>query len=576
MKKTSKLAVFFLFFIAMAIGAMKLTATAAIPVGNVSVDYFKETVTVDAGLNSDTIIYFTETYNKDISKWDACEVRNGKAVFDISWINQKKTVRLYLCGDVNTDVIAVDIAWEENFNVDFTGTLLSTDITEASRWKEEYKYYPAFSEDTGYFIFTMEENGREMSYFELDSIEWRKGDDGIWRNFAELDLKEMNIRGIDLQFRIVANADDRASSIAKIVVSKLNSAPSVQANPDTMMISLKNGMEFSFDKKDWILIPEYNKKFGENDYFVEKTDRENAIEKIYTNQRISGVLIQDVLKSRAQGFTTNTPMSKDSLTKDYANTFEFTEEGIVLYVREAGTERRAASKIGKVIIPYAPDDMAVAEADALAFSYGDSKTNTGGIVVENKSTYKYQVGVITAEEWDKILDKQDIDLSGMKWTSIKGEKMLKISNKKVPKGSYLVYRIAGENGQLPSTYQFYGPMEYNELTYAGIAPGTLAAGEKLEAQVSTNLELTDNRLAFQWQRCKDVKAEQPEWTDITGATQSSYEMTNEDAQCYIRVRITNQVQVGGVPKEIVMFSDYKGPVKYVAPAGSGTEGTEGQ
>ena len=576
MKKRTiwKLAAFMLLFVGLLAGTMKMTATAtAIDLANVEVDYINETVTVHTA--DDEIIYFTETYNKDVSKWDVCEVRDGKAAFDISWVNENKTVRLYLCGDVQKDVISVDITWEEDFTVDFTGTLLTTDITEASTWKEVYKEYPLFSEDTGYFLFSLKENGRDMSYFELENIEWRKGDDGVWRTYEELDLKEMNIRGIDLEFRIIANEEDRASSTAKIDVSKLNSAPGILVNPNTMTIGLKNCMEFSFDKEEWIMIPEYNKKFGDADYMIEESVREAAIEKIYTNKRITGVLMQDVLKSQAEGFTTNTPMSKESLTEDYGDTFDFTEEGIVLYVREIGTDRKAASKIAEVIIPYAPDDMAIADPEALAFSYGESKTNSGGIVVENSSEVKYQVGVISPEAWKEVTDSQDIDLSDMKWTSVKGGKMMKISNKKVPKGSYLVYRIAGEDGQLPSTYRIYGPMEYNELTYAGIAPGTMAAEEKIEALVSTNLALTDERLAFQWQRCADVKAEEPEWEDIPGATAATYELTNEEAHYYIRVRITNTIPASAFQpkKEIVMFSDYEGPVKYVAPKEEEKENT---
>lgn len=572
MKRTRKLAVFVLLLFGMAMGAMKLTASAsAIPVGNIEINYINETITIEA--DGDTVIYFTDSYNKDLSKWDVCEVRNDKAVFDISWINQKKTMRLYLCGDVNTEVTSVDITWQEDFKAEFTGTLLTTDITDAQGWKDAYQDYENFSEDTGYFIFTRKEEGRDNAYFELDSIEWRKGDDGIWRKFKELDLKEMNIRGIDLQFRIIANETaNRASSIAKIAVSKLASAPAVQTNPDTMTVNIKNGMEFSFDKECWILIPEYNKKFGEDDYLVEETERESAIETIYTTQRISSLLIQEILKCAADQFTTNTPMGMEELKKDFADQFEFTEEGIVLYVREAGTNRKAASKVAKVIIPYASENMVIAKEDALAFSYGDSKTNTGGIVVENTSEYKYQVGVITPEEAKKIDNWDDIDLSSMKWTSIKGGKMMKISNKKVPQGSYLIYRIAGENGQLPSTYKTYGPLEYNELTYAGMAPATMAAGQTVEAQVSTNLSLTDSSLSFQWQRCKDVKADEPVWEDIAGAVKSSYELTNDDAQQYIRVKITNTVSVNGVNKVIIMESDYKGPVKYVAPAGGNTEG----
>ena len=165
--KLGRIIVAGLLFAMLLVGAFRLTASAdEIPAENIAVDYVNETVTVETA--QDEIIYFTEVYNKDVSRWDECEVRNGKAVFDISWIASNKTVRLYLCGDVNKDVVSVDITWEEDFGVKFTGTLLTTDITEAYEWKQVYAGYPNFTEDTGYFIFTIDQNGRDMSYFNLE------------------------------------------------------------------------------------------------------------------------------------------------------------------------------------------------------------------------------------------------------------------------------------------------------------------------------------------------------------------------------------------------------------------------
>jgi len=553
------------------IGTICMTASAgSISPQNVAVDYVNETITVTT--TEDKIVYFTETYNKDVAKWDACEVRNGKAAFDISWVNDNKTVRLYLQGDVNKDVISVDITWEEDFEVEFTGTLLTTDITEAKTWQDVYKKYPSFSEDTGYFLFTIKENGRDMSYFDLENILWRKGDDGVWRDYKDLDLKEMNIRGISLEFRVKADntGKARASSTAKYAVSRLLSAPPILVNANTMTVGIKNGMEFSFDKEEWIMVPEYNKKFGTDNYLVEETERENAIEKIYTNKRFSTLLMQEILKTKAPNFTMNTPMSKESLENDFPNVFNYTDDGIVVYVREIGTQRKAASKIAEVIIPYAADEMATAELGALEFSYGESKTNTGGIVVENKSKYRYQVGVITPEDWEELGGStENINLTTMKWTSVKEGKMMKLSNKKVPKGSYLVYRIAGEDGQLPSTYRIYGPMEYNELTYVGIAPGKTLAGQTLEAVVSTNFKKQDDGsypgLKFQWQKSTNKKAAEEDWANIDGATNPAYTLTNDEADCYIRVVVTNEVTVGDVKKTIVLASDPEGPVVYVEP-----------
>ncbi len=584
MKKTTvgRLVAFAALLMLTVMGTMWFAASAeAIHPDNVIIDYLNETVTVKT--DTDEIIYFTETYTKDIKRWDACEVRERTdeegnvekaAVFDISWIDNNKTVRLYLCGDVNTDVISVDIAWEETFSVEFTGTLLAVDITEAETWKEVYKKYPNFSEDTGYFIFTIEENGRDMAYFpnkSLDTVQWRKGSDGVWREFKELDLKEMNIRGINLEFRVVANAEARASSTESVAVSELNSAPSIYVNSDMMTVAIKNGMEFSFDKENWVLVPEYHKKFGKPEYLVQAAEREAAIETILTNQRVSELMIQKLLKTQEASITTNTPMNREELEayNGDAQVFELTKEGLVVYVREIGTERKAASKISKVIVPYAAEDTAIPPVsgtegvDTLNFSYGDSKTNSGGIVLDNKTEYKYQVAVITAEDAEGLTadDWQDLDLAKIKWTSVKPGKVMKLSNKKVPKDSYLLYRIAGENGMLPSSYQVYGPMKYDHLTYAGIAKSAITAGKTLTAVPSTNFEPeadgTYENLTFQWQSCENVKAENPEWNDIgTASNDPTYLLTNDVANQYIRVVISDNY---GNIKE----SDYEGPVKEV-------------
>lgn len=587
MKKTTKkkLAVFALLLAVTVIGAMRFIASAsANAFEKVEVDYVNETITVEIKPNADNkkdeVVYFTETYNKDISRWDVCDVReitkNGvtmdAAVFDISWLTNKKTMRLYLCGDVHTDVISVDITWEEDFAVQFTGTLLATDITEADEWKQVYTRYPNFSEDTGYFLFTIEENGRDMSYFNLENIQWRKGDHGVWRNFSELDLKEMNIRGISLEFRVVAKNDGptpaRASSTAKISVAKLMSSPTIEVNPNIMALGIKNGMEFSFDKETWYMIPEYNKKFGTADYIVTESVRENAIETIYTSERISTLLIQEVFKTQKPGFVRNTPFSKSKLEAFFGTNgpIKFDDKGIVLYVRDVGTDRKAASRISEVIIPYAPENMAEAAEGALKISYGESKTNSSGIIVENLTEQKYQVGVVsqdilTADEWaDLEGNKEDLNLANVKWTTLKGGKTYRISNKKVPKGAYIVYRIAAEEGQLPSTYRLYGPMEYDELTFVDVEK---VSGEALEAIVSTNIPKDDNGnyvgLTFQWQRTANKQATEEEWENIVGASSPTYTITADDNNKYIRVVVTQ------TDKGITMMSDPVGPAVYIAP-----------
>lgn len=593
MKKSTiwKSVAFVLMFVCVLTCAMKMTATAdAIDAANVHVDYVNESITVET--TEDKIIYYTETYNKDLSRWDACEVRNGKAVFDISWINSNKTVRIYICGDENTDVINADITWEEDFKVEFTGTLLSTDITEADKWKKAYEGdgtqgsgYPNFDESTGYFIFSLKENGRNNYYFDMENIQWRKGSDGVWRDYDELDLREMSIRGIRLEFRVVANngnpdadvAPSRASSVAAITVSKQTTAPKITVSAESMCVVLKNGMEFSFDKENWFLIPEYNKKFGTDVKFVTKEDRKDAIEEIYTTQRVSSVLIQELIKQQVEDFPMNSAMDEDTLKAACGSDVKYGDKGILLYVREAGKARKSASKAAEVQLPYAVKEMEqeIAAADAkIKFSYGDSKTNTGGIVIENTSEYKYQVGVITPQdkEFAKIgtAEEANIDLSTIKWTSVKGDRMVKIMNKKAPAGSYLIYRIGSEDGNLPTSCKLYGPLEYDHLTYAGIASAKKMTGETLEAVASTNMYDDDRNLvdslSFEWQRCFDVKAEEVEWEAISGANGSTYTLTEDDANCYVRVKITDEY-------DNEKYSEEFGPIKLAVPKATPTPAT---
>lgn len=456
MKRLGKIIACVALFSAFLLGMMHHRAVAAIDTGaDILVDYVNETMTVTT--TQDSVIYFTDIYYPDMSRWEACEVRDGKAVFDISWVKDTKTVRMYLCGDVQDTIVSKDITWKEMLNVVYTGTLLSSDITEAERWKTEYAKYPKFSIDTGYFIFTLDRDGRDTSYFDLQTIEWRKGDDGAWRAFSELDLKEMNIKGIELQFRVKAvndtatNAGTRNSTVAAVKVVKLASAPQTALNPNTMAVSVKNGQEISLDKKNWVLIPDYNKKLGEEDYLITQAERAAAITTIMTTKRVAGLSLHQLL-----GISGNETLSYASLTAKYPNKFVYTDDktAIILYVRSAGTSKKAASKIAEVEIPLT-DAAMVPVKDALSITNTSTSATANaksGVTIVNHSDDKYQVAVITPEEYALITDKNNIDVTQYYWHSIKGGKILKLTRTKVPEGSYLMYRIAGEEDGLASTY----------------------------------------------------------------------------------------------------------------------------
>ncbi len=597
MKKQGKIGIFTSLLALALVGTMHITADAsAIAEEDVVIDYVYETMTVHT--EEDEVIYYTDNYHTDLSRWDFCEVRDGKAVFDISWVNEDKTVRIYLQGDEQTDVVSINLTWQEDFGVKFVGTLLETDITEAQAWKDTYKRYPNFSEDTGYFIFTVEENKRDNYYFDLDNIQWRKGSDGAWREFDELDLKEMNIRGIKLEFRIKAHNEQgvmetsidnasvlsdsgtRASTVAKVTVAKLADSPEVLVTPDIMTVDVRNGEEFSVDKENWILIPTYSKKLGTEDYLVDEATREDAISPIYTNKRITGLLIQEVL-----GINANTEMTK-AVLQNTGKDFDFDEDGnVIVYVREAGTQKKAASLIEEVIIPLAEDGLSVAKEADLNIYQADSKTGTGGVVCENVSnqnkdyatTYpegvKYQVAILTPEEYaqyEKEGKLENIDVSKLKWTSVKPGRMLKLANKKVEEGSYLLYRIAGENGKLPSTYLISDEIRYDRITYVGFSSSSSKkVGDTLEAVISTNVD--KNSVTYKWERFnpkgEDIDVEENEDTlkwetikEVSGAEENAdiYQIGDGDVGCYIRVTVTsNDDTTNTKTSEFIFVKDSK-------------------
>lgn len=457
MKRLGKFMAFAIMFAMLVLCTVRQETGASINAGaDVLVDYINETMTVTT--DKDTVIYFTDVYYPDITRWEVCEVRDGKAVFDISWVKDHKTVRMYLRGDVQDTVVSKDIAWKEELKVTFTGTLLSSDITEAQKWKTAYEKYKSFSIDTGYFIFAVDTDGRDNAYFDLENIEWRKGDDGTWRAFGELDLKEMNIKGVELQFRVKAENDtatdagSRTSTVAAVKIVKLASEPQTALNPNTMAVSVKNGQEVSLDKKTWVYIPDYNKKLGDEDYLVTEEERSKAITTIMTSKRVAGLSLHQLL-----GIGGNDALDYGSLSTKYKDKFTYTYDeakkptGVILYVRTAGTSKKAASKIAEVVIPLTDATM-VPKKDALDISNTVSSSVKSGVTIVNVSDEKYQIAVITPEQYALIGDKNNIDVTQYYWHSVKGGKTLKLTRTKVPQGSYLMYRIAGEEDGLPSTY----------------------------------------------------------------------------------------------------------------------------
>lgn len=513
-----------------------------IPTDNIEILYDVESIRIDeSGMaRRDNVIYFTTTYSSDTSKWWECEMNGNEALFDFSWLNSASNEKVYICGDVNKRVTSVDVKWKELFNVTFTGSLQATDITDSEEWQNVYRHYPNFGDDTGYCIFQKRVNGKLTTYLDLENIEWRKGNEGLWRDYDELDLHEMQIRGGQLQFRIKAdngsgNDGYRFSSIGKLTVNKIQTGPSVSVANTTATVSLRNGYEFSRDRVHWILIPTYNSRGTTDALFVEETDREGAIQTITTTQKVSRLSVQEAL-----GIRTSDPVPET-----------------VLYVRNASTDRAAAAKITTLRIPASMPVNSSEVQSGIKLNYCLNKTATGGIELVNDLDDTYQVVVVSPTEQTRygidINDQntlRDIPVSNLTWTTVRANSSTKVTYKKAPTGSIILVRKAGDESNLASPYVIYNRTVDNTtaLTYASTS-GAARKLCQLQAIPSTNISKTDPGLTYRWQYCDAKSAPDNEWTDFatTRVITIDGDIYTNTLGKYIRVLITyNGVTVKSV------------------------------
>ena len=178
---------------------------------------------------------------------------------------------------------------------------------------------------------------------------------------------------------------------------------------------------------------------------------------------------------------------------------------------------------------------------------------------EVKEALKQQPGVVLYDD-----PENNIDVSNFKWTSVKPGRLLKLANKKVEEGSYLIYRIAGENGKLPSTYLLSDEIRYDRLTYVGfVSTSKKTVGDTLEAVISTNVKA--DSVTYTWERYtpdaneevdEDAIGSSAKWKPIENVTTSSYILQTADVGCYIRVTATSKTDA-----ENTKTSEIIGPVK---------------
>lgn len=515
-----------------------------LPDAAIKVNYEYEEIQVTGGGNS--IIYYTDNANAVL--WEEAAVgADGKATFDISWVKPGLTTRIYIKGDKDTLVTARYIEAQEKLSAEFVGNISAADVVDIDVWKEVYKDYPAFNSQTGYVLFFTKQGGAETAFFDVEMIEWKKGDNGNWQPFKDLDLGEMNAKGATLYFRIRAVNDEdsadgisgkRYSASAKVFLQKTAAAPSVNVNNAAMSLGIRNGMEYSLNNKDWYLVPVYAKSATGDAVAVPVVDFDILPT---TNQRISTVAVPLVLRVAANVKIDESLITANPGKYEYATDEDGNKTGIYVYVRTAASERKSASKTTKLLVPFATSEPDIAKD--ITVTYQNTKGGTSGLVLTNHTTatdpVNYQYAVV--DDPDNLTAEE---LSELSWFSLKATKTLKVSSTRALTGQYLIFRVAAETKEeLPSAYVKY-PYQilYDKVTYAAISNTSLYPGGVITAVTSNNAISGD--IVYTWERCNTVNGTYTEICSGIGYANSKYTIKDGDIGYYIRVKISNTSVAG--------------------------------
>ncbi|MCH5272768.1 MAG: hypothetical protein J1E35_03770 [Lachnospiraceae bacterium] len=515
-----------------------------LPDSSIKVDYQYESMEVTGGGNK--VIYYSDNVNA--ATWMSMPVgADGKAVFDISWVKPGTTTRIYLKGDKDSLVTARYIEAEEKLSVKFVGDISAADVVDIEAWKKVYGNYPSFSNETGYVLFFTKRGGAETAFFDVNQIEWKKGTTGNWQPFQKLNLAQMNAKGITLYFRIKAVNDadtadgmsgKRYSSEARLLVQKKSAAPTVNVNNAAMTVAIRNGLEYSLNKKDWYLVPAYASSSTSDVVSVPVVDFDLFPT---TNHRVSAIAVPLIL-----GVGTNAKIDKSLVA---ANPGKYTCEtneageatGIYVYVRTAASELRSASEIKEVVIPFSASDPDV--TNDITITYQNTKAGNSGVVVTNNTSsadsVDYQYAIVS--DPDNMTPEE---LSEVKWSTLKAGKTVKISSTKAVLGSYFIFRVAADGkSELPSRYEKYPyPILYDKVTYAAISSTSMYPGGVITAVTSNNAISGD--IKYVWQRSSTLSGTYTDIMSGTGAENSKYTIKESDIGYYIRVVISNVSTTG--------------------------------
>ena len=172
----------------------------------VDVDYINESIHVTKGPQNSTKFYYSQDKKKT---WELIENPNG--ILDLAVFMKSSDNILYFKGDKDEEIVELKIPKEDN------------------------------SLKVSYYV----ENGVGKLKFvnNFGSLQYRKGTNGNWKTYiTDLDLRDYEINGYTLQFRVMATTGKRAGRIVNVRIPRRQSAPTIKVDYSKFILTgFRNG-----------------------------------------------------------------------------------------------------------------------------------------------------------------------------------------------------------------------------------------------------------------------------------------------------------------------------------------------
>lgn len=413
----------------------------SITYSDITIDHKKEEIRI--AVPADTTIVYCDAKKLDWMEAITMPEAGGHvAIIDISWISRSKEFILGIKDQKetsNSKMIKISLApREEGLRAGLSGEAVIIDkvVNKPLRitYPADYVINTVCNE-YGYIYFYTGSGYTARYYEEYDTIEWKNGTEGTWREFSEFNPALYANKGAAIYFRVKASTEETlqasmnnqgvyvtkgapAGKEIRLSYTKLTNAPKVQLDTSELTVGLRAGYEYR-------ILPD-----GE---WVDAVD---------AHINAQGKMMPVSLYSLYQKFD-----AEDS-TKSVR--YPFSYQQFSMEIRIAATSKKPASKIYtlKVNAPKTTQTTGISVSYTLPYSKKD------GISFSNSNADAYQVAIVSGKYCGGVatFDASKIDYTDIRWYNAKAGTTQKPSIVKIPGSVYtgknvidqpiLVYRIA--------------------------------------------------------------------------------------------------------------------------------------